>query len=63
MCQELKIFLNCHRNVTKHINRLQVDNLITNKFVANLDAPRRNMNTRVKILLLNEKKKKNLKPV
>jgi hypothetical protein len=37
--------LKCHRNVTKQTNPLQVDNLITNKSVAILEASRRILNT------------------
>jgi hypothetical protein len=40
-----KDFLKCLGNVTQHINHLQVDNLITNKSFANLEAPIRNVNT------------------
>jgi hypothetical protein len=36
--------LKCYRNVTKQINPSQVDNLITNKSVAILEAPGRIMN-------------------
>jgi len=41
MCQELTIFLKCLRNVTKRTKPLQVDDLITNKFVSVLEASRR----------------------
>jgi len=37
--------LKCHRNVTKQINPLQVDDLITHKSVAILEASRRILNT------------------
>jgi len=50
--------LKCHRNVTKQINPLQVDNLITNKVVAILEASRRTMNTQcTKISVLANVKK------
>jgi hypothetical protein len=37
-------FLKCHRKVMKQTNPLQVDNLITNKYVAILEAFRRILN-------------------
>jgi hypothetical protein len=37
--------LKCHRNVTKQTNPLQVDNLITNKSMAILEASRSIVNT------------------
>jgi hypothetical protein len=46
-------FLKCHRKVSKHTNPLQVDNLITNKFVVILEAFRRILTTdQVKISVL-----------
>jgi len=43
----------CYRNVTKQTNPLQVENLITNKSVVNLEAPRRIFKTQcVKISIL-----------
>jgi hypothetical protein len=48
-----KDFLKCLKNVIQHINHLQVDNLTINKFVIELEAPRRNVNTEcVKIPLI-----------
>jgi len=38
-CDKGTRFLKYHRNVTWHRNSLQVDNLDTNKFVANFEAP------------------------
>jgi elongation factor P hydroxylase len=32
-------FLICLKNITQHINPLQVDNLLTNNFVVNSEAP------------------------
>jgi hypothetical protein len=46
-------FLKCHRNVNKQTKPLQVDDLITNKSLAILEASRRIMNTHcVKISVL-----------
>jgi len=45
--------LKCHRSVTKQSNLLQVDNFITYKFLAILEASRRILNTHcVKISVL-----------
>jgi hypothetical protein len=44
-CVKISQFLKCHRVVTKQTNPLQVDNLITNKFVSILEASRRILNT------------------
>jgi hypothetical protein len=45
--------LKCHRNVYQQINSLQINNLITNKPVALLEASRRILNTQcVKISVL-----------
>jgi hypothetical protein len=45
MCQRVHYSLKCHRTVIKQMNPLQVNNLITNKSVAILEASRRIMNT------------------
>jgi len=38
-------YLKCHRNVSKQANPLQVDNLITNKYVGILEASKRTLST------------------
>jgi hypothetical protein len=56
-CVKCTRFLKCLRNVTCHINFLQVDNLNTNKLEAKFEAPWRNANTRcVKIRILPNQK-------
>jgi len=51
-CQRVDNSLKCHRNVTKQTNSLHVDNLITNKPVAILEASRRILNAYFKISVL-----------
>jgi len=44
-CFKSSQFSQCHKNVTKQTNPLVVHNLITNKYVAILEASRRILNT------------------
>jgi len=53
MCQEF-MTLKCHRNVSKQTNPLQVDDLVTDKSLAVLDASRRILNTYYKKFLFLE---------
>jgi hypothetical protein len=53
MCHKLTISLNYYRNIPEPTNLLQVDKLITNKFLTISEASRRILNTmRIKTYVL-----------